>query len=95
MTITELWTEINNGEGSEVLFYLYERWQDERKYEDIEDYLTHIQRYIPSAYKISKRPFGVTCKCDDGEIFVGVKIEGRYIKTFGKIINNKSVGEER
>lgn len=87
MIIDELWAKINK-DNADLLCDLWERWQDEKEYEDIQDYLTVIQKHIPEAYKITKRPFGVHCKCDDGEIHVQVKRDGRYLKLIGKIKKN-------
>ena len=84
MIIDKLWEKINK-ENADLLCDLWERWQDEKEYEDIQDYLEVIQKHIPEAYKITKRPFGVHCKCDDGEIHVQVKREGNYLKLVGKI----------
>lgn len=63
---------------------LYERWQDEKEYEDINDYLTVIQKHIPEAKTISKRPFGITCECDDGKIKISVKVKGNYLTINGE-----------
>ena len=60
MKAQELWNKIND-KNADLLFYLRERWQDEKKYEDINDYLHRIQQDIPEAYKITKRPFGIVC----------------------------------
>ena len=84
MIIDKLWEKINK-ENADLLCDLWERWQDEKEYEDIQDYLEVIQKHIPEAYKITKRPFGVHCKCDDGEIHVQVKRDGNYLKLVGKI----------
>ena len=31
----------------EMLFSMYERWQDEKMYEDIKDYVSFEQQYVP------------------------------------------------
>jgi len=67
MTKQETWAHINATESiTELLFSLWERWQDEKDYEDIQDYLQVIQKSLPNAYKITKRPFGIAVKCTDG-----------------------------
>lgn len=58
----------------DVLVYLYERWQDEKEYEDIGEYLQVIKQYIPEATKMYKRPFGVACEVADG-VFLHVSIQ--------------------
>ena len=84
MLMNELWKNVNENH-TEFLCYLWERWQDEKEYEDIQDYLTAIQARIPEAYKMTKRPFGVHCKCDDGSIHIQIKRSGNYLKVFGKM----------
>ena len=82
MTKQELWAKINkenDGQIADLIFYLYERWQDEKEYEDIEDYLKAIQNKAPEAFKIHKRPFGFTAKCEDGNIQITVKNERSYL----------------
>ncbi len=84
MLMNELWKNVNDN-YADLFFNLWSRWQDEKEYEDIRDYLAVIQKYIPEAYKITKRPFGVYCKCDDGNIHIQVKRSGNYLKMFGKM----------
>ena len=83
MTIKEAWKAVND--SANTIFYLYERWQDEKEYEDIKDYLAVVQKSVPGAYKMTRRPFGFKAKCEDGELAVSVKLDGRYIKLFGKM----------
>ena len=87
MKMQELWDKINN-EDAQFLNYLYCRWQDEKQYEDINDYLDAIKEKVPEAFKITKRPFGITCKCDDGLLVVDVLANGQYLKFRGKFIGN-------
>lgn len=87
MTKQELWAKINKENGGQIadlIFYLYERWQDEKEYEDINDYLKTIQKKVPEAFKIHKRPFGITAKCDDGNIQITVKSECKYLRLQAK-----------
>lgn len=62
----EVWNLV--GEKSEFLFGLWDRWQEEQEYEDIQDYLTAIQKHFPVACEITANPFAFVCKCDDGAI---------------------------
>ena len=41
------------------LAYLHSRWEDESEYEDIADYLTAMQKVLPTATKMTTEPFGV------------------------------------
>ena len=81
MTIKEIWNKAD--ENGRFICYLAERWHDEHEYEDIGEYLKTIQRYIPEAYKMTKRPFGFKAKGDDGEIHVYAKMNGKYINLVG------------
>ena len=85
MNTQELWKKIND-ENADLLFYLRERWQDEREYEDINDYLHRIQQDIPEAYKITKRPFSIVCRCSDADLSVSVVSKGRYLQLVQKAI---------
>lgn len=79
MKKVELWTKVckeDNGKLGYLIVNLAERWTCERDYEDINDYLKVIQESIPEAVKIHKRPFGVTCKCDDGNIRIEARCSG-------------------
>jgi len=84
MTKKEIWTKANSDKTAEFLFYLRERWSDESEYEDINEYLTAIQKSIPEAFKIYKRPFGFDCKADDGILNVSIVVQGNYLKLKAK-----------
>ena len=85
MKAQELWSKIND-KNADLLFYLRERWQDEKEYEDINDYLHRIQQDIPEAYKITKRPFGIVCRCSDVDLSVSVVSKGQYLQLVPKAI---------
>jgi len=84
MTRIDLWNRANK--KADLFFNLWERWQDEQEYEDINDYLKHLQQTFPEAYAITKRAFGIKCKTDDGNIHITVKRSGNSIKLYGKNI---------
>lgn len=45
----------------DILYKLYNRWLDEKEYEDINDYKAVIEKYIPAEItitKMTKKPFG-------------------------------------
>lgn len=89
MTKQELWTKVNtenNGKIANLIFDLYERWLDEQEYEDINDYLKVIQKSIPEAFKIHKNPFGITAKCDDGNIQIIVEDKSAYAQLKAKSV---------
>lgn len=87
MTKQELWFKVNkedNGRIADAIFHLYGRWLDEHEYEDIDDYLKAIQKKVPEAFTMHKRPFGFTAKCDDGNIRITVKTRGNYLQLEGR-----------
>jgi len=86
MTKQKIWAAINTDKTSNFIFNLYERWQDEKEYEDIADYLTAIQKSIPQAYAITKRPFGIKCKGSDGNLHAFIKRSGNTIQLSAKNI---------
>jgi hypothetical protein len=59
----------------EFLGYLYGRWQDERQYEDIEDYRKAVEVKAPyvKIIKMSKRPFGFIFEAEDKKVHVFLK----------------------
>jgi len=59
------WVKAN----SEFLCDLYARWQDEKQYEDINDYGKAISKVLPEGVKViksTKRPFGVVLANEAG-----------------------------
>lgn len=76
---SEIWAKVNEKAISDKLFYLYERWQDEKKYEDFNDYFKVMKAMIPEAVKGTKRPFGFVAKADDGECDIYIKVKGKYL----------------
>lgn len=91
MKAMEQWKAITQEEeGKEnsllsFLTYLYDRWQDECEYEDINDYLQAIKRSIPNAYEIKAEPFGFKVKCDDGILVVWMSDDGDHIEFHAEI----------
>lgn len=71
MTIIELSKKLND-ETCNLLFSLYDRWQEEKLYEDLSDYLAAIQQVIPEASNLTSSPFRVTCSCSDGKLLLTV-----------------------
>lgn len=53
----------------ETMAHLYSRWQDEKEYEDINDYGAVIIKKLPKGFKLlkmSKRPFGFDWTMENG-----------------------------
>lgn len=87
MKRSDMWEDIiDNEHKSQLLFNLYIRWQNEHEYEDIADYLKVIKAQIPTAYGITKRPFGIKIKCNDGNLKVDVVEKGGYLQLKGRDI---------
>ena len=79
MTVKELCEKLNS-KTFNLLFSLYERWQEEYLYEDLSDYLVAIQKVIPEASEIKSTPFQVTCSCSDGQLLLTVTDDDIEIK---------------
>ena len=79
MTISELSKKLND-ETCNLLFSLYDRWQEEKLYEDLTDYLVAIQKVIPEASEIKSTPFQVTCSCSNGKLLLTVTGDDIEIK---------------
>ena len=85
---------VNNSVVGNTMMNLYDRWLDECKYEDINEYGKVIANTIAKEYptynvsliKGTKRPFGVQIKVCDTNIHVWVKIKGRYASICAKRI---------
>lgn len=91
MKKVELWNSVNTCNTLDLFENLYMRWQEEKQYEDIADYLKAIQNIIPCAYKILKRPFSVICKCDNGDIQIGIKINSTHVQLFAKAYKEEGI----
>lgn len=67
------------------LMYLCSRWQDEKKYEDINDYLHSVQTFVGESVKIlriSKAPFGLFYKIGPLEFHFFMKRQGVNMQFF-------------
>ena len=72
--------------------YLYDRWQDEKGYEDFNEYTNAMMKKMPDGAKLikgTKRPFGVKFNYGGDILQVYIKFEdhGKYCKLVAKIIN--------
>ena len=85
MNTKEQWKIISE-EVAKDLVYLYDRWQDECEYEDINDYLQAIKKHVPNAYEVTTEPFGFKAKCDDGILKVWLSEEGDYVEFHAEFI---------
>lgn len=60
-------------ERGENLCYLYDRWQDEQKYEDFAEYREAAQRIIPHPItKMTKRPFAIYFSTNEADYKVRI-----------------------
>lgn len=77
----KFWKVFNEKDEYTNLFgQLFDRWQDEKEYEDINDYLVCFQKNIKEdveIYTITKRPFAIYIKCEDGCMRIRIK-NGRF-----------------
>lgn len=85
-TIEKLKAIVNNENVGNVFFNLYERWIDECKYEDINQYgeviinsiNKHFPKYGVSLVASTKRPFGVKIDLDGQKFHIQMKLKGNY-----------------
>lgn len=69
--------------------YLYERWQDEKEYEDFNEYAKVMMTFMPKdaiLVKGTKRPFGVVINYGGYNIHIALKRTTKYISLTSKII---------
>lgn len=77
MNKQDTWDAIKDDEITIRTFInLRDRWADEHDYEDWKDYEKVMRKLFPNLISATKRPFGVHLKCDDGPIYVFLKIKG-------------------
>jgi len=77
-----------------TMFNLYERWQDEKEYEDIRDYQGVLQEKLGELCvikKMTRRPFGFDSTLADGvKVRIFVKVRGTSLSLFAKPLKVKS-----
>ena len=84
---------VNNRVFTDNLANLYDRWEDEKMYEDWKDYERNMKSLVevcsgidnPKNVKGTKRPFGVKFDYEGYTIHIFVKIQGNYLTVSGKI----------
>ena len=68
--------------AGDTLAYLWSRWQDEKEYEDINDYAKPLQSLADAAgvtiVKMTKRPFGCVIAVEEKQFTVTIKGNGAY-----------------
>jgi len=85
MKMQAVWKLINQKKNADYLMYLYERWQDEKEYEDIKEYSAAVAKFTKlNVVGATKRPFGFKIKCDNGTLHAMVKVKGDYLQLHGK-----------
>ena len=72
--------EYINKNHVKTLIYLYERWQDEKEYENFNDYVEYFRKKVNSTIKGTKRPFGFLVKCKNGILKISIKIQGKDLQ---------------
>ena len=82
---------LNNPTAVRVFSNLYDRWQDEKEYEDFNDYIAVMMKYMPNGatlVKGTKRPFGVVINYGGATIHIALKLSGRYCSLTAKNTHN-------
>jgi len=66
----------------DTLEYLYDRWQDEKKYEDFNEYIKTMQSKLHNDFKfikMTKQPFQINFKFNGKEY--GIKVTANKVST--------------
>ena len=63
----------------DLLCNLKFRWDDEKDYEDFNDYIKVIKDKYPEIIKVTKRPFGIVRKFNDIPYQLYLKVTGNNI----------------
>lgn len=96
-TLTEVVGEEHLNKMLKHLGYLWERWQDEKEYEDWKDYIIAAKKVLPKDcifISLSKRPFEMKFKLSDGRVAY-IKITSREASWgFYKTDITNPMGEE-
>ena len=84
---------VNSDKVFNTLFNLYERWLDERKYEDFKDYEEVMKKSIENIegvnfIKGTKRPFGFIVSTENYNVKVYLKNKGHNIWTIAAAIQH-------
>lgn len=82
---------LNNEKAINTFCYLYGRWQDEKEYEDFNDYIKAMMNFMPNGatlVKGTKRPFGVVINYGGATIHIALKLSGRYCSLTAKTTHN-------
>lgn len=84
---------VNNKKVANTFFNLYDRWQDESEYEDINEYGKVIALTIATEFpydvkliQTTKRPFGVKISTSKGVFQLWIKLKGHFASICGKKI---------
>ena len=78
-------TLLNNKKLFEIIFSLYDRWEDEKECEDFNDFSNVMKRAVENIVgkidnvKATKKPFGIKFTKDGKNIHLFVKIEKGYV----------------
>ena len=78
---------VANKNVQNAFYNLYDRWEDEGRYEDINDYgkalFGVISKNCPNVgatyVGVTKKPFGVKYKIDGMTFYIFAKVEGEYL----------------
>ena len=81
---------VNSDEVFNIFISLYERWQCEYMYEDFEEYVQVMSKYIPKnahLIKGTKRPFGIQFSFENKKLHLFIKIVQNQAKLCVKVFN--------
>ena len=78
-------TLVNTRKVLGVFYYLWERWQDEKEYEDFNDYAKEMAKMVSDTigtqvkYSGTKRPFGLKFSANGCNYHLFLKISGNNV----------------
>jgi len=79
------------------LIYAYQRWEDEKEYEDFKDYQIYMQKVIPDypIKKMTQRPFGFYITIGPIYVRYTIKTDKTHIWTNREVMQNLNYGKTK
>jgi hypothetical protein len=86
-TLDKVKNIINNEKVQNAFYNLYDRWEDENRYEDLNEYgkciMNAIHKNVPESgaklVKTTNSPFGIIFNVDNVDFHLYVKVNGGYL----------------
>ncbi len=81
--MSDMFDHINDN-NAELLFEYYEKWSYKKENQYINECFNKIKTEIPTAFNMTRKPFGFSVPCIDGTLKVAVIEMGNTIKIRGR-----------